>query len=99
MADTTDLKSVAGNSVWVRVPPSLPPMTIKRNHWQNEEVIQILKHLRLDPTYEHYNYALDQVNSIFARFEQHYTEPAALAYLTDQDTIIGVGPKKYEHQS
>ena len=24
MADTTDLKSVAGNSVWVRVPPSLP---------------------------------------------------------------------------
>ena len=29
MADTTDLKSVAGNSVWVRVPPSLPFNTKK----------------------------------------------------------------------
>ena len=28
MADTTDLKSVAGNSVWVRVPPSLPFVSI-----------------------------------------------------------------------
>jgi hypothetical protein len=71
-------------------------MTIKRNHWQNEEVIRILDQLKLDPTYEHYNYALDQAVDIFARFEKHFTEPAALAYLSEDDTIIGVGPKKYE---
>lgn len=74
-------------------------MTIKRNHWQNEDVINIMKHLKLDPSYDHYNYALDQAANIFARFEQHYTEPSALAYLSDEDRLIGVGPKKYEPTS
>jgi hypothetical protein len=74
-------------------------MTIKRNHWQNEDVIHILKHLKLDPSYDHYNHALDQVANTFARFEMHYTEPAALAYISDEDTIVGVGPKKYEPTS
>jgi hypothetical protein len=74
-------------------------MTIRRNHWQNEDVINILKHLKLDPTYEHYNYALDQAIQIFSRFEHVHTEPSALAYLTDENAIIGVGPQKYETKS
>jgi predicted transcriptional regulator len=74
-------------------------MTIKRNHWQNEDVINILKHLKLDSSYDHYNYALDQAMEMFVRFEEHYTNPSALAYLTDEDTIIEVGPKKYETTS
>jgi hypothetical protein len=74
-------------------------MTIKRNHWQNEEVINILDHLKLDKSYEHYNYALEQAKELFVRFEQHFTEPSALAYLSDEDNIIEVGPKKYESRS
>lgn len=58
-----------------------------------------MKHLKLDPSYDHYNYALDQAANIFARFEMHYTEPSALAYLSDEDRLVGVGPKNYEPAS
>lgn len=68
-------------------------MTIKRNHWQNEDVINILKSLKADPEYDHYNYALDQAIDIFSRFEKHFTCPSAIAYLTDEQKMIQVGPK------
>lgn len=66
-------------------------MTIKRNHWTNEEVMKILKQLKLEPTYEHYNYAIDIASQYFFNFEKHFTEENAIAYLTDEDRIIKVG--------
>lgn len=68
-------------------------MTIKRNHWTNEEIMKILSMLKLDPTYEHYNYAIDQAVQIFTRFEMHFTKPSAIAYLTDEEKVIEVGPR------
>lgn len=66
-------------------------MTIKRNHWSNEEVIKILDQLKLDATYEHYNYAIDVATGYFNNFNKHFTEKNAIAYLTDEDKIISVG--------
>lgn len=68
-------------------------MTIKRNHWTNEEVMKILSLLKLDPSYDHYNYAIDQAADIFSRFEMHFTKPEAIAYLTDEEKVVGVGPR------
>lgn len=74
-------------------------MTIRRNQWQNEDIIRIVQHLKLDGSYEHYNYAIDQVANIFQRFEEHFTQPSALAYMVDEDSIVCVGPQKYETKS
>jgi hypothetical protein len=45
-------------------------LRMERNQWRECAVRLAGSIHRLDPTYEHYSYALDQVNSIFARFEQ-----------------------------
>lgn len=66
-------------------------MTIKRNHWTNEEIIKILKKLKLDASYDHYNYAIDLATDYFNNFDKHFTEKNAFAYLTDEDKIIRVG--------
>jgi hypothetical protein len=66
-------------------------MTIKRNHWTNEEVIKILRQLKLDPSYDHYNYAIDIASQYFSNFEKYFMEENALAYLTNEDKIIRVG--------
>lgn len=53
--------------------------------------MKILKQLKLEPTYEHYNYAIDIASQYFFNFEKHFTEENAIAYLTDEDRIINVG--------
>jgi 2'-5' RNA ligase len=66
MADTTDLKSVAGNSVWVRVPPSLPSFM----KTQVKELIDSLEPLFSIQLKTADRFQLDSVNIPVARVRE-----------------------------
>lgn len=70
---------------------------MKRNNWTNEEVLSILEGQKLsgkDKSYcELWNSVVEHLKSTFHDFQRDPKESGAMAYISEKDEIVHIGPE------